>query len=301
MQLESLAKEFLFECEIREYSERTVENYRKQLRHFTDFLEEQFQICELEELNASHVKSFIKHYQLRQCKPSYVNDNLKAVKVLCAYAYKEKYVDHLITENIKNVKEPKTLIHPFSTEEIKKMISFYSGNSYVEIRNKLILMILFDTGIRINELIELREAQIQDSYIIIYGKGKKERIVPKNPLVSKALIKYMTARAKYFQCRNAEDYLFLSKNGKRLNGQAVNKFMKDCAKAVGVRGVVRVSPHTCRHTFAQQQIKNGLDLYSLSRLLGHESVAITQRYLESIQDAQIIANARKTSVLSNLK
>ena len=77
--------------------------------------------------------------------------------------------------------------------------------------------------------------------------------------------------------------------------------MKDCAKAVGVRSVVRVSPHTCRHTFAQQQIKNGLDLYSLSRLLGHESVAITQRYLKSIQDSQIIANAKKTSVLSNLK
>lgn len=301
MQLETLVKEYLFECEIREYSEKTIENYRKQLRHFTDFLREQLQVETLEELEAKHVKSFIKHYQMRQCKPSYVNDNLKAVKVLCAYAYKEKYVDHLITENIKNVKEPKTLIHPFSPEEIKKMISFYNGNSYVEIRNKLILMVLFDTGIRVNELIQMRENQVQDSYFIICGKGRKERIVPKNPLVSKTLMKYMMAKKKYFQCRKADDYLFLSKNGKCLNGQAINKFMKDCARAVHVRSVVRVSPHTCRHTFAQQQISNGLDLYSLSRLLGHESVAITQRYLESIQDAQIIANAKKTSVLANLK
>ena len=301
MQLELLVKEFLFECEIREYTETTVENYKKQLRHFTDFLSNQFQVYTLEELNPSHIKAFIKYYQMRQCKPSYVNDNLKAVKVLCAYAFREKYTDHLITEAIKNVKEPKTLIHTFSVEEIKKMISFYHEGSYVEIRNKLMLMLLFDTGIRINELLEMRADQIQDSYIIIYGKGRKERIVPKNPLVSKTLIKYMSARAKYFQCRKSEEYLFLSKNGKRLNGQAVSKFMKDCAKEVGVRSVVRVSPHTCRHTFAQQQIKNGLDLYSLSRLLGHESVAITQRYLESIQDSQIIANAKKTSVLSNLK
>ena len=238
---------------------------------------------------------------MRQCKPSYVNDNLKAVKVLCAYAYKEKYVDHLITASVKNVKEPKTLIHPFSVEEIKRMISFYHGSSYIDIRNKLILMMLFDTGIRINELVEMRQEQIQDSYIIIYGKGRKERVVPKNPLVSKTLIKYMSAREQYFRCRHAEEYVFLSKNGKRLTGQAVNKFMKDCAKAVGVRSTVRVSPHTCRHTFAQQQIKNGLDLYSLSRLLGHENVSITQRYLESINDSQIIANAKKTSVLSNLK
>ena len=300
MKMETLVKEFLFECEIREYSKMTVENYKKQLRHFTDFLREEFDLDELEELKPTHVKAFIKHYQLRQCKPSYVNDNLKAVKVLCAYAYKEKYVNHLITAEIKNVKEPKTLIHTFSREEIKKMISYFNGNNYIDIRNKLILMMLFDTGIRVNELCDMREAQIQDSYFIVYGKGKKERVVPKNPLVSKTLLKYTAAKAKYFQRRRAEDYLFLSKNGKRMNGQAVNKFMKDCAKAVCVRSMVRVSPHTCRHTFAQQQIYNGLDLYSLSRILGHENVAITQRYLESIQDSQIIANAKKTSVLSNL-
>ncbi len=301
MLLKQLVEEFLFECEIREYTEKTVENYRKQLKHFTVFLEEQFSVTTLEAVTPTQIKAFIKHYQLRQCKPSYVNDNLKAVKVLCSYAYRENYTDHLLTEKIKNVKEPKVLIHTFSKEEIKKMISFYHGNSFVEIRNRLILMMLFDTGIRINELIEMKEDQIQDSYIIIYGKGRKERVVPKNPLVAKTLMKYLTAKEKYFQCRTSEKFLFLSKNGKKLNNQAVHKFMKDCANAVGVRSSVRVSPHTCRHTFAQQQLQNGLDLYSLSRLLGHESVAITQRYLESVQDSQIISNAKKTSVLSNLK
>jgi len=162
MQLETLVREFLFECEIREYTPRTVENYRKQLRHFTEFLRDYCSVETLEELQASHVKAFIKHYQLRQCKPSYVNDNLKAVKVLCAYAFRENYVDHLITANIKNVKEPKTLIHTFSTDEIKKMIAYFQGSSYADIRNKLILMMLFDTGIRINELIEMRQEQIQD-------------------------------------------------------------------------------------------------------------------------------------------
>ena len=301
MQLQELVQEFLFECEIREYTEKTVENYRKQLRHFTEFLEEHYSVTTLEAVEPSHIKAFIKFYQIRQCKPSYVNDNLKAVKVLCSYAYKEQYTDHLLTENIKNVKEPKSLIHTFSTDEIKKMISFYHGTDYIEVRNKLILMMLFDTGIRINELIEMKQEQIQDSYFIIYGKGRKERVVPKNALVSKTLIKYLAAKQKYFQCRKSADYLFLSKNGKKMNNQAVHKFMKDCAKEVGVRSTVRVSPHTCRHTFAQQQLRNGLDLYSLSRLLGHESVAITQRYLESIQDSQIISNAKKTGVLSNLK
>lgn len=278
-----------------------MENCRKQLRRFLTFMGNEFQISTLEEVKPVHVKAFIKHYQMRQCKPSYVNDNLKAVKVLCSYAYREKYIDFLITENIKNVKEPKSLIHTFSTEEIKKMISYYNGGTYMDIRNKTILMILFDTGIRINELVEMKDDQIQDAYFIIYGKGRKERVVPKSPMVAKALMKYKVAKEKYFQCRNAENYLFLSKNGKKLNYQAVGKFMKECAAEVGVRSKVRVSPHTCRHTFAHQQLKNGLDLYSLSRLLGHESVAITQRYLEAMEDSQIIDSARKTSVLGNLK
>jgi len=92
----------------------------------------------------------------------------------------------------------------------------------------------------------------------------------------------------------------LSKNGFRLTTEAVRVFMREAGEAVGVNPNVRISPHTCRHTFAQQQLKNGLDLYSLSRLLGHESVAITQRYLQSMNDEQIISSAKRTSVLTNL-
>ena len=76
--------------------------------------------------------------------------------------------------------------------------------------------------------------------------------------------------------------------------------MKKAAKKVGVNPLVRVSPHTCRHTFAHQELKNGLDLYSLSRLLGHESVSITQRYLEAMRDEQVLTLAKKTGVLANL-
>ena len=72
------------------------------------------------------------------------------------------------------------------------------------------------------------------------------------------------------------------------------------AKEVGVNSLVRVSPHTCRHTFAHQELKNGLDLYSLSRLLGHESVSITQRYLEAVRDEQVLTSAKKTGVLAHL-
>ena len=300
MKLNELIQEFLFDCKIRELSDKTVNNYRKQLGMFERFVGETIGIFTLEELKAQHIKEYIRSLQERGCKPAYINDLLKAVKVMCAYAYREEYTSTLITKKIRNVKQPKVLIHTFSDREIKKMVSYYNGSSFIEIRNKLIIMILFDTGIRISELTSMRPEQVQDNYFVIYGKGRKERVVPKNPTVSKWLMKYMTAREKYFELRDCQDFLFLSKNGRALTPNAVDVVLKKAAYDIGVNPVVRVSPHTLRHTFAHQQLKNGLDLYSLSRLLGHESVNITQRYLESIRDTEILVSAKKTGVLANL-
>ena len=301
MFLTELIREFLFDCKVRELSDLTVKNYEKQLQKFRHFVRENFQVIKYEELKPIHVKEYISSLQDRGCKPAYINDLLKAVKCLCSYAQREGYSEEVLTKRIRNVKQPKVLIHTFSTKEISLMIKYFNGNDYMSVRNKMILMVFFDTGIRLAELTNMKMDQIQDSYFIIYGKGRKERVVPKNPAVGKFLYKYLKAREKYFMGRHfEEEYVFLSKNGRQMTNEGVRVFMREAAAAVGVNPNVRVSPHTCRHTFAHQQLKNGLDLYSLSRLLGHESVAITQRYLESIEDTQILTSARKTSVLANL-
>lgn len=301
MFLTELIREFVFDCKVRELSDLTVHNYEKQLQKFRHFVRENFQITQFEELKPIHVKEYIASLQERGCKPAYINDLLKAVKCLCSYAQREGYSEEVLTKRVKNVKQPKVLIHTFSTKEISLMIKYFNGSDYLSVRNKMILMIFFDTGIRLSELVNMELDQIQDTYFVIYGKGRKERVVPKNPAVGKFLYKYLSAREKYFAGRNYEEELvFLSKTGKKMTNEGVRVFMREAANAVGVSSQVRVSPHTCRHTFAHQQLKNGLDLYSLSRLLGHESVAITQRYLESIKDTQILTSARKTSVLANL-
>ena len=300
MLMEELAKEFILDCKVRNLAPRTVRNYEKQLSYFTRFLQEAQGVKELEELKPVHIKQFIVMLQGKKNKPSYINDLLKAVKCLCAYAFDEGYAPDLITKKIKNVKEPKVLIHTFSDDEIIKMVQHYDGTDYLSVRNRLMLMMLFDTGLRISEIIEMKPDQIREGYFVVYGKGRKERVVPQNAIVCKWMMKYDRVREVYFEYKKAEDYYFLSKNGKRLTPEAVNKFMKKAANDVGINPLVRVSPHTCRHTFAHQELKNGLDLYSLSRLLGHESVSITQRYLEAVRDDQILTSAKKTGVLANL-
>lgn len=300
MLLSELKREFIFDCQVREMSERTVQLYTRGLSYFLSFLEKECEVLSVEQLKPIHIKAYINFYQKKKRKPAYINDLLKVVKCMCAYAYREGYTPALITENVRNVKEPKVLIHTFSESEVMDIVQYWKGMDYLSIRNRVILMILFDTGIRISELTGMRISQVCDTYFVIHGKGNKERMVPRNPIVAKWLMKYIVVRNGYFQDEMIPDYIFLSKTGKQLTNEAIAKVLKRTAKAVGVNPLVRVSPHTCRHTFAQLQIKNGLDLYSLSRLLGHESVAITQRYLESIQVSEILTLAKRTSVLTNL-
>ena len=158
---------------------------------------------------------------------------------------------------------------------------------------------------RMNELnCLLAEKLVEDikkDYIVVkHGKGNKERVVPKSPMLSKQLVRYFYVRENYFEGKSNKKNLFLSKTGKPLTDEAVARMLKKAALEVGVSPEVRVSPHTCRHTFAQMQLKNGLDLYSLSRLMGHVNVMITQRYLLGIKDKDIVDKGNQTSPLMNL-
>ena len=121
-----------------------------------------------------------------------------------------------------------------------------------------------------------------------------------SPYLAKAFMQYQRAKESYFEGKLPENYLFVSNHGKKLTQEGIAKWLKKAAKEVGVNCDIRVSPHTCRHTFAHLELKNGIDLYTLSRLMGHENVAITQRYLEGIKDDEMLKKAQKAGVLANL-
>ena len=161
-------------------------------------------------------------------------------------------------------------------------------------------MILKDTGIRLSYLTELTEEQIKHDYIIIRGKGAKERVVPKSPLLGKWLIKYLAVRKSYFAYRIIPENIFLSKNAKPLTNTMIDYIVKEAGRGCHVASDIRVSAHTFRHTYAQFQLRAGLDIYSLSRLLGHESIAITQTYLNGMRDKEVLEQAQNTSPLMNL-
>lgn len=300
MLLTDAAKEFEFNCQCRKLSDKTIRNYGKLIGYLLDYLKEQHKVLCLEDVRPMYIKVYLMMLQERGAKPQYINDQLKAFKVLFRYLYEEGYTDSILTERIKNVKQPKTIIKTFTEQEVKKMTEYYSGHTFMEVRNRLMLMTFFDTGIRVSELIDLKLSQVKDEYILIHGKGDKERVVPKSPLLNKWMFKYLSTRENFFAYRRVPENVFLSRNGRPMTTEAIHRVIKIAGKAVGVSRDIRVSPHTCRHTFAQMQLKNGLDLYSLSRLMGHSNISITQRYLEGLRDFEVLNACKATGILMNL-
>lgn len=302
MLLRDLSEEFIFNCQCRKLSEKTIHNYQLQVGYLLDYLAQKHDVTELEKVKPQMIKQYMMSMQKRGRKPQYINDLLKAFKCFFRYAFEENYTDVLVTEKIKNVKQPKVIIKTFSNDEVHQMVNYYSGHDYLSVRNKAIMCLLFDTGIRLNELITLTDDCIYNDYILIkHGKGDKERVVPKSPYLSKWLFKYNTTKQSYFSDRVIKyANVFLSKNGKPLTHEAVERVVRIAGKECGVDSSIRCSPHTCRHTFAQMQLKNGLDIYSLQRIMGHENISITQRYLEGIKNSDVIKAGTKTSPLMNL-
>lgn len=300
MLLTTVRDEFIFHCQCRKLSPRTIRNYAKQIGYLLRYLEQEHGITEIEAVEPKQIKSFLVAMDAAGRTANYLNDLLKAFKVFFRYAHEEGYTEELLTGKIHNVKKPKVILRTFTEAELKRMTNYYQGYDYLTIRNKVILLFLIDTGIRLSELTGLTEEQIKFDYIIIRGKGAKERVVPKSPLLSKWLIKYQAVRKSYFAYRVIPDNLFLSKNAKPLTSTMIDRIVKQAGRDCGIASDVRVSAHTFRHTYAQFQLKAGLDIYSLSRLLGHENISITQTYLNGLRDKEVLTQAQNTSPLMNL-
>lgn len=300
MLLTTVRDEFVFNCQYRNLSPKTTRNYEKQINYLLRFLAEEKTVTHIEDVDPQYIKAFLLVMNQTGHKANYVNDLLKAYKVFFRYAYDEGYTPALLTKNISKAKTGKVIIRTFSDQELKRIIGYYQGYDYLTLRNKVIILLLIDTGIRLAELTGLTEPQIKHDYIIIRGKGDKERVVPKSPLLSKWLIKYLSVRKSYFAYRVIPANIFLSKNGKPLGSAMIDRIIKEAGMACAVSPDVRISAHTFRHTYAQFQLKSGVDIYTLSRLLGHESISITQTYLNGLRDRDVLKQAENTSPLMNI-
>lgn len=297
MKIGAAVKDYLIDIEIRKYSPRTIQSYKLKLRQLEQFCLS-IDVVEVDDITLGTIKQFTKHMLNKGNKGSYINGILKTTKSFIQYCF-EEYGEGFNTRNksFKWVKEEKAVIRAFTPKDVRLLLAACNGNTFLPIRDTAILTLFFETGIRCFELCSIKKEDIKEDFILINGKNNKQRAVPITPVLKKALMRYDRVKEEYFRYKSTDKYYFLSFSGKQLNNGAVDFIIKKRGKGIND---IRVSPHTCRHFFAQQQIKLGTDLYTISRLLGHENINITQIYLNSLADAEIVKLAKGNSVLMNM-
>ena len=262
---------------------------------------------EVQKLTAVHVRHFFWYLASeshrwnstsptakRQATSTTVNGYFRALRTFFNWLEREELIIENPFKNLKPPKIDKKVIQALSPAEIDRLFKVCSGKNMLDVRNRAILSVFLDTGLRISELVNLTLDDVDfdnGSLLIRKGKGGKQRVVRIGNRAQKMLWKYITIYRK-----SESNHLFINRNGESLNLLG----LKILIKRLGDKAKVKVHPHKLRHTFAISFLRAGGDVFSLQYLLGHSTLQMTQRYLQSL-NANDAANAhKKFSPLDNL-
>lgn len=265
----------------KKYSPLTVNAYQKDILSFQLFLNKNHDGCSLEEVNYPLIRSWIVELSDAKIAASSINRKMASLKSFYKFLLKTKQIDSNPFVKHKSLKTPKQVQIPFSEKEINTLFEIHFLEAdFDSIRNRLVVELLYTTGMRRAELINL-DIHAIDFYgntIKVVGKRNKERIIPLLASTSDVIKIYLTKR-KELQIINAPEKLILSKKGNKISETFVYRLINDYFS--GISEKVKRSPHVLRHSFATHLLNNGADLNSVKELLGHASLSSTQIYTHS--------------------
>jgi integrase/recombinase XerD len=197
----------------------------------------------------------------------------------CAFGFwkREGVLQDNPMERVEKPRREHVLIRPFSPEQAAQLIGMPDTSSVYGLRDRAMMMLMLDSGLRISELLSLDSGRVDwlNCNVTVMGKGRKERRVPFSAKTGQALLEYAQARSKG-PIKSGQ--FFLGKTGKPMCRSKARKLLLRYGRAAGIEGV-RISPHTLRHTFAVLYIRNGGDSFSLQEMLGHSTLEMTRRYV----------------------
>ena len=262
---------------VKKHSDNTIINYQVDLLEFMEFTNNNIDI------DKDTVNAYLKKlYELNISKSS-ISRKLSSLRSFYNYLVKNNITTNNYFTMIKNPKKDNSLPRLVKEDDIDKMFLIPDTRNWIGKRNLLIIRMLYSTGLRVSELvnIKLNELNISDRTIRVLGKGSKERIVVFGNNTKEALNDYINNGRYKVDFHNSE-YLFLNKDGNRLSTRYVRKIIDDIIFKSSIE--THVSPHMLRHTFATGMLNNGADLVSVKELLGHESLNTTSIYTHVSDD-----------------
>jgi integrase/recombinase XerC len=259
------------------YSPNTVMAYQKDLEEFQDYIHEVFAAQDLKSVNYSQIRSWIITMVNKGLSNRSVNRKVSALNSFYKFLIK---VGNIQTSPLAKHKALKvqTKVHiPFSEQEIHEVLSQNMGNDFTTIRNKLIVELLYSTGMRRSELInlDLSDIDFDQKQVKVLGKRNKERYIPLIAPVMETLKVYLKEHHNYSKSTQSAP-LFITIRGQRIYNTLVYRVVNEYFTTVSSK--VKKSPHILRHSFATHLLNQGADLNAVKELLGHSSLAATQVY-----------------------
>ena len=226
-------------------------------------------------INNDDIDNFIKTLTL---KTSSYNRLITSITLFYKYLISINYNININVSKIEHVKNDKIYPKIISFDDIRKMISC-NENTILGNRNKTILTMLYITGLRVSELINLtyNDINFNEGYIRCLGKGNKEKIIVVGDLLSITLNDYTNNVRKKILSGLHSKYIFVNSEGEPLTRQTIYDIVKECKNKANIK--LKVTPHTFRHCFATHMLENGADIRSVQEMLGHSDISTTQIYL----------------------
>jgi site-specific recombinase XerD len=305
--LESLIKGYLLGCRTENKTAKTISGYEMVLKNFLWYAQANH-FPEIQKVTSVHIKYFLMYLTTeehrwnstspsakRTVTSSTVNTYFRRLRTFFGWLKREELITTNPFDTLKTPKTDDKVIQALTPSELDRLLKVCNGKSALDVRNRTILYVLLDTGLRINELtcLNLDDVNLNDGSLVVrYGKGHKQRVVHIGNTAQKTLWKYMTV----FRTANSSRlFINRSRESLDLNG------MKILIKRLGARAGIKLHAHMLRHTFAISFLRNGGDVFSLKYLLGHSDLKMTQRYLQSLNVDDAMKAHKKFSPLDNLK
>lgn len=260
------------------YSEHTLESYQNDLKQLESFLIEYFNADKIfwKMVDKKIIRYFMIYLQENKISRRSIARKLAALKSFFKFLVRDEIIEQNPTLTIKMPKFDKKLPEYLSVEEIEDLLRLPEHNTFEGIRDLALLELFYGTGIRLNELINIRlsDLLIEENLIRIFGKGKKERVIPLGSFAKKILLHYLQIRPQYAE--KTVDNIFVLKSGKRMYPMAVQRIVQKYLSQVS--NIEHKNPHALRHTYATHLLNAGASIRVVKDLLGHESLSTTQVY-----------------------
>lgn len=260
------------------YSENTVISYENDLRSFFEFLFLEYKITDLTEINASIVRTWLASLKENKCSSKTVNRKISSLKSFFKYQLKIKNLSISPVAAIASLKVSRKLPSFIQEKDMNTLLNHdYFPETFAGKTDFLIFEILYQTGIRRNELIQLKESDVDKAsgMIKVLGKGNKERFIPVSNQLLNIVEEYIAEKKKELP-EPLECFLLVNKKGKKLDPKYIYNIVKENLSRVSTND--RKSPHILRHSFATHLTNNGAEINAIKELLGHSSLASTQIY-----------------------